>query len=217
MRPPEEGRRAGSALLLGVGLVAAGWKLLPGPPRPVPVPEPAPAGDLVLHLTARTRDVRALAWPLLEARIVNRGREARTVLLPGLGSSWGLRTPTLAWSVRPVEAGSGQPERFHVPTHQPLRCGNIPAPRVEERVTLAPGESVRLDLDLSGLVLARPGRYRLALEYRNAPGADWTDWRLAAGEPQNPAWQLVSGTEDLRLVSNPVEVVVHLTDRSHEV
>jgi len=138
-------------------------------------------------------------WPVIHAELVNGGARERRLVLPGEGSAQGLRTPLLAWSIRgPGDTRSHAYRRPSTPSHQ---CGNLPAPRREELVALAPGEARSFRPDITRLVLRTPGVYRVVLYYENDPGADWGAWRMLAGDEAAP-WGEVAGSDAVRLASN---------------
>lgn len=131
------------------------------PPEPRVDPHAAPQGDTCgLHalLGAHPTPNGSLTYSLT---LTNQGKVARSLVVPGDGSSAGWRTPVLSWSAVTL---AGKPAK----EGQMARCGLMNAIDSTELFTLAPGASKVLSGWIDGPRLP-PGTYYLRLRYRNDP------------------------------------------------
>lgn len=154
----------------------------------MPTSNPHP-DTLRIELSVPQSSVAVNAQVLTTAHLVNDGREPVDVVLPGDGSTHGMRSPLVVWSHPPL----------------PGICGNINALRADEVVTLAPGQRVKLEW-LGSLQFATPGRRRLQLRLEHDPERPWGGVPL--GEHDPAAMARVRQIKPFIAVSNEVEIEV---------
>jgi len=133
----------------------------------------------------------------------NAGRSTVTVIQPGDGSKWGMRTPFVGWSMIPVGEFREHPGSWPGPLQHP-RCGNMNGLWMSDIVTLEPGETETLSSWCHPLPFTAPGEYRAVMYYWNRPDL----------EPSRPGWypddlvRLIRASAPLELKSNEVLVTV---------
>jgi len=109
------------------------------------------------------RGVDSEGRPRFTATLENTGTLPVLAVQPGDGSDVGWRTPRTRWEVRDDATG----ELVEAPRRG--RCGNLNAIRLEEMVTLAPGEKCALNQWFGQPYLPPAGTYRVVLHYDNDP------------------------------------------------
>lgn len=169
------------------------------PPAPAPQDARATADGLALEVTTHHQRLGLLEWPTVQASLVNRGTSPVTVIAPGIGSAEGLRTPSLAWSVRDQE--DDRPHAYKAPrSRRPVHCGNIPPLTADEIVELAPGASIPVPLERP-LYFPSAGTYRVRLWYHHDPAAPFHGWRILAPDTQ-ALWPKVEAIPLRQVASN---------------
>jgi hypothetical protein len=157
-------KRVGMIVALAVLLAAGG-----APFRAAPAPGPKPPKPvLALELEARKTKMGAEERVAFTITLVNRSKNAVTLVEPGDGSECGWRTPRVWWSVVEVTR-PGTPLRGQGGG----RCGNINGLKPQEVFTLRPGEAKRLSDWVCAPALTSPGTYRVAMFYENVPALRW--------------------------------------------
>ncbi len=116
--------------------------------------------------------------------LINKDKVSHDIVLPGDGSLDHLRTPCIGWSM--IDAHN--PAAMHPDTtirNERLRCGNINSLRMEEIVTLQPGDSCDLgDWSYDWSLLEKDsGTYRVVFDYENRPGMEWKGVPLGVHDP----------------------------------
>ena len=141
-----------------------------------------------------------------KAVLINRDVVSHDIVLPGDGSLDHMRTPCIGWSVIDVHGAT----RMHPDTTVHivrLRCGSINALRMEEIVTLQPGDSCDLgDWLYDWTVLPQEkGMYGVVLYYENRPDMEWVGLPLGVHDPA--AMERVRNSTAFRVRSNEVTVI----------
>ncbi len=145
---------------------------------------------LRIELLSETPVVNSGGSPRFVADLVNDGAEPITIVLPGDGSEWGMRTPIVRWNPPMLEG----------------RCGNINPLKNDELVTLGAGERIRLKGWIHRPTLKEPGMYKVSLELENVPDLEWRGVPL--GQHSRAAMERVRRTAPFKVVSNVVEIQV---------
>lgn len=165
--------------------------LPPAAPAPVSLPPGVACGapGLVLELSARRRKVKNYA-PVVKFRasLVNAGSLPVTVVLPGDGSEYGLRTPILRWDP---------------PSARRVGCGHIDTATMDEIVVIRPGKRRSLG-ELNWATEDGPGIYAVTLELEHEP---LLEWRGIHGTPPRVLERMRS-VPPFRVRSNAVEIEV---------
>lgn len=150
--------------------------------------ERTPAVELVLELR------RNSAW---HAELVNRDSRPIDIVMPGDGSSRGLRSPIVAWQRR---TDDGSFEEVLAPG-----CGNYNALEPDGVVALLPGDSVTIPpIGLSYLPVPRNTVATVVLTYEHDPDMQWSDGAMNAHH--GPTMSRVRACAPLSLRSNEVQV-----------
>jgi hypothetical protein len=116
-------------------------------------------------LRARLRQLPSLnasSQPRFELALTNRGAHSLKLVLPGEGSTEGMRTPDLTWTAIDEEGDVIDPVNLR-------RCGRINPVDASEVFTLAPGATRTISgawMDPAGF---DGGPYELSLRYKNDP------------------------------------------------
>ena len=142
-------------------------------PAPVVAAEPGPETRLRLEISLRDPGVIELGQPVIvEAVIRNVSAQPQAIVLPGDGSSSGMREPRIGYAGE-VDPGDGQ----YVPMGpaQVLGgCGDYDEQWHDEIVTIPPGGVQRLDRWIGTpdehVALVRPGRARVMMRYAYTAG-----------------------------------------------
>lgn len=141
----------------------------------------------------------------IEATITNNGYEPIRLLQPGDGSHRGWRAPELRWHVERVMQIYRRDQRA-LPAVKREAPRPIAPVRLDQVKTLAPGETMELDLLGTFPVLSRPGTHVVRLRYTNDPARAFRPPRQ--GEHDRDVMALVRRTAACRLVSNSVEIEI---------
>lgn len=140
-----------------------------------------------------------------KAVLINRDVVGHDIVLPGDGSLDHMRTPCIGWSVTDAHGATMMHPDTTVRIVR-LRCGSINALRMEEIVTLQPGDSCDLgDWLYDWTILPKEkGMYRVVFYYDNRPDMDWVGLPLGRHDPA--AMERVRNSPAFRLRSNEVTV-----------
>ncbi len=141
-----------------------------GAPAPVERPKKV-AADLVLEIEAPKSAIAGKEWGQFKAVLVNRSKNAVTLVQPGDGSDCGWRTPLIWWSAIEVNAPGQHPEKQ--PPFKGGRCGNVNSLTPSEVFALAPGKSKELTPWVGAPAFPGPGTYRVRFCYQNVPDQKW--------------------------------------------
>lgn len=150
-----------------------------------------PAVELRLLVTGKSD-----FGPRLRILLINEGESPVSLVLPGDGSAHGWRTPILEWIIHRDDGA----EVASLPT---ARCGNMNPLMLADIFQINPGDFKKID-DLWITTPPRePGRYRLALRYRNDPTLEWR-----TPQRDQEALRRVRASTPVDLVSN--EIVIEI-------
>jgi hypothetical protein len=145
---------------------------------------------LAIDLRVLTLSVSEGTIPEFTADLVNQGQGPVKVVLPMDGSECGWRTPVVRWT----------------PAWEPLaRCGYVSGLRLQDIITLMPGERVKLNW-IIGPLLARKGKHEVSLELEHVPDIEWKGVPCPWHDPE--AMKAVRESIPWKAVSNTVEVTV---------
>jgi len=159
--------------------------------RPIAPPTVEEARNVAIVLTLDDPTVMVDQVPSVKAALVNEGEEPIMIVLPGDGSSVGLRTPIVRWSHARSSTG----------------CGFMSGPTLDQIVTVQPQGRVPLRW-LHPPRFDEPGTYTVTLEVENKPDMNWQ----SVGEHDPQAMQKVRQSHRFRALSNPVELTVVPSD-----
>lgn len=130
---------------------------------------------------------------LLLFTLTNHGDQPATIVTPGDGSAWGMRTPVIRWS----------PD-FHSGL---ARCGNINALKAAQIITLGPGEKMEFPgWRISSASLPGPGKHLVKVEMEHIPDMPWSTLPLGKHDPA--AMDAARRLNAYKLVSNTIEIEV---------
>lgn len=114
-----------------------------------------------------------------------------TVVLPGDGSSCGWRTPVIRWNPRPQ--------------YGEARCLNINPLKLDEVISLGPGQRVKLGY-IGGPQLTSAGKHLLSVEMEHIRDLKWSGIPLP--DHDAGAMEKVRQIKGFKAVSNVVEIEV---------
>jgi hypothetical protein len=150
-----------------------------------------PGTGISLRLAPETQVIKVGQSPRFTATLVNGGNNEVILVEPGDGSDCGWRTPVVEWSRRRKDV---------------MRCGNVNPLKSDEVFTLQPGKSHELNGWVGEPYLSGPGRYRVALRYRNEPEHHQSGVTLDKDDPK--ALEGIRRSTPVSVVSNTVEIVI---------
>jgi hypothetical protein len=204
--------------------------LLGTPLLPYSSSAPAPkAPELCLELRLRATNSKVkLGQPVRwEVVLVNRGKQAVTLVQPGDGSKCGWRTPIIEWVVDgkvpgaiemlvekvkkgEKDAPAAKPELLPAcltgRAMRIARCGNINRLKASDVFDLAPGKEIKLS-EWIGTPSFGDGTHKVAVRYFNIPMLKWRG--LPLGKHDEKAMERIkSSSPRVTLESNTVEITV---------
>ena len=159
------------------------------PPAKEEVVEIAP--KLAIDLKAVNSTIKEGDIPEFTAALVNRSVQPVTIVLPGDGSSDGMRTPIVRWTPATTVGRS---------------CGNINRLRSEEVLELEPGGRVRIGW-LGWPHLAGKGKHQVSVEIEHVPDLEWVGIPLGRHDPE--AMSRIRKSAPWKARSNVVELKVN--------
>ena len=159
--------------------------------------------ELILELPQTVQEGQTCPF---RVRIRNGGASTVSLVVPGDGSAWGMRTPVIGWSVLPADVVASHPDR-----PEPLGfrfCGNINGLHAGEVFELTPNQERELKAWIHPPEFPASGRYRVVFYYRNDPHHLWNG---ALTDPPALEWDRVRSSTQVTLASN--EEIIEVTAR----
>lgn len=156
--------------------------------------------DLVVTVRPPAQAIHAGDHPQFSVTITNRGSNSVTLVRPGDGSEYKMRTPFVGWSILPAEPKKQKhPELPPAPKSGP-DCLTMNPIELSDIFYLKPGESSRLGPWVGSPSFEKPGRFRLVFYYQNIP-----DFGFLGDDKVR---QRIRGSTPCRLASEEIEVDV---------